>query len=78
MSSSGALLGVKSNAKLHDDFSTQFKIWFGANFALTDQVSLNGQIIARSQNLKKKAVDGTAIGMEGDAIGFRLDMEFSF
>ena len=70
--------GNKSNAKLHDDFSTQFKFWFGANLALTDQVSLNGQIIARSQNLKKKAVDGTSIGMEGDAIGFSLDIEFKF
>jgi hypothetical protein len=42
-------------------------------------MSLNGQIIARSQDLKKKAKDnGVQIGMEGDALGFTLDMEFKF
>lgn len=70
--------GVKSDAKLHDDWSTQFKCWFGATFNINENVSLNGQIIARSQNLKKKAVDGNSIPMEGDALGFNLDFEFKF
>ena len=64
---------------LHDDWSNQFKFWIGATFNINDNMSLNGQIIARSQDLKKKAKDnGVQIGMEGDALGFTLDMEFKF
>jgi len=71
--------GVKSNAKLHDDWSQQYKIWIGANFAVTQNLSINGQIIARSQDLKRKRVDGgTKIDMEGDATGFTLDVEIKF
>jgi hypothetical protein len=47
--------------------------------AATDDISINGQIIARSQDLKKKAKDnGVQIGMEGDALGFVVDVEFKF
>lgn len=70
--------GTKSDAKLHDDWSTQFKFWFGASFAVNSNMAINGQIIARSQNLKKRAADGTAIMMEGDALGFTMDVEFKF
>ena len=64
---------------LHDDWSNQFKFWVGAGFAISQSLSINGQIIARSQDLKKKARDnGVSIPMEGDAIGFTMDMEFKF
>jgi hypothetical protein len=64
---------------LHDDWSNQFKFWLGVSLAATDDISINGQIIARSQDLKKKAKDnGVQIGMEGDALGFVVDIEFKF
>ena len=64
---------------LHDDWSNQFKFWLGVSLAATDDISINGQIIARSQDLKKKAKDnGVQIGMEGDALGFVVDVEFKF
>ena len=64
---------------LHDDWSNQFKIWFGATYAVNSNISINGQVIARSQDLKKKAKDnGVKISMEGDAIGFTMDVEFKF
>jgi len=62
---------------MHDDWSQQYKIWLGASFAINDKMSLKGQVIARSQNLKKKG-DEPQIMMEGDAIGFTVDMEFKF
>lgn len=69
----------QKDVDLHDDWSNQFKFWVGANFAINQQISLNGQIIARSQDLKKKAKDNNVqIGMEGDALGFTVDMEFKF
>lgn len=64
---------------LHDSWSQQYKIWVGASFNITDQLSINGQIIARSQDLKHRAKDGgRKIEMEGDATGFTVDVEFKF
>ncbi len=71
---------VKSDAKMHDDLSQQYKIWVGTNFAVTNNISINGQIIVRSENLKSKRSDpeDKKIHMEGDAKGFTLDVEFKF
>ena len=64
---------------LHDNWSQQYKIWVGANFGVTDKLSINGRIIARSQDLKHRAKDGgRKIDMEGDATGFAVDVEFKF
>ena len=70
--------GVKE-VNLHDDWSNQFKFWVGANIAVNEQISINAQIIARSQDLKKKSADNNVtINMEGDALGLAADVEFKF
>ena len=65
---------------LRDDWSDQWKFWFGANFELNKNIALNGQIILRSQDLNhRKNNEGfREVPMEGDALGFALDMEFKF
>jgi hypothetical protein len=69
--------GTKKNKTMHDDWSNQWKFWVGAGVPLNDVISLKGQIIARAQSLKNKNYE-PEITMEGDAIGFALDMEFKF
>lgn len=63
---------------LHDDWSNQFKFWIGATYAVNSNISVNGQIIARSEDIKKRSKDPFTIGMEGDALGFTFDVEFKF
>ncbi len=65
---------------LHDSWSDQWKFWFGANYAIKENISINGQIILRSQDLEhRKNNEGfRQIPMEGDAFGFTVDMEFKF
>lgn len=65
---------------LRDDWSDQWKFWVGANFELNKNIALNGQIILRSQDLNhRKNNEGfREVPMEGDALGFALDMEFKF
>jgi len=69
---------------LGDDWSQQYKIWLGADFAVNEKISIKGKIIVRSQDLKTKkfAADDPRIGqridMEGDAKGFTVDVEFKF
>ena len=67
---------------LHDDWSQQYKIWLGADFAVNNQISIKGKVIARSQDLKSKNFTderaGQGIEMEGDATGFTVDVEFKF
>ena len=65
---------------LRDDWSDQWKFWFGANFAITQNISVNGDIIVRSQDLnhRKNETGFRRIEMEGDAIGFTMDFEFKF
>ena len=69
--------GTKKDKEMHDDWSHQWKIWVGASVPLSDAISLKGQIIARSQDLKNKNYEPDIV-MEGDALGFTLDMEFKF
>ena len=66
------------DVSLHDDWSNQWKFWVGAEFAVTNQILIKGKIIARSEDIKKKAKDPFTINMEGDAVGFTLDVEFKF
>ena len=67
---------------LRDDWSQQYKIWLGADFAVNKQISIKGKVIARSQDLKTKNFaderNGQRIDMEGDATGFTVDVEFKF
>ena len=65
---------------LHDNWSDQWKFWVGANFAIDKNVSLNGSVIVRAQDLnhRKKEEGFRRITMEGDALGFTLDVEFKF
>lgn len=69
--------------ELNDDWSQQYKIWLGASFAVNEKVSINAQVIARSQDLKTKRFPegdprNNKIEMEGDATGFAVDVEFKF
>ncbi len=66
------------DVSLHDDWSNQWKFWVGAEFAVTNQILIKGKIIARSEDIKKKSKDPFTINMEGDAVGFTLDVEFKF
>jgi len=64
---------------MSDDWSNQWKFWVGANFAVTNNISINAQAIFRSQDLESKPRDGgVEITMEGDAKGVTLDVEFKF
>ena len=66
------------DVSLHDDWSNQWKFWVGAEFAVTNQILIKGKIIARSEDIKRKSKDPFTINMEGDAVGFTLDVEFKF
>jgi len=66
------------DVNLHDDWSNQWKFWVGAEFAVTNQILIKGKVIARSEDIKKKSRDPFTINMEGDAVGFTLDVEFKF
>ena len=66
------------DVNLHDDWSNQWKFWVGADFAVTSQILIKGKVIARSEDIKKKSRDPFTINMEGDAVGFTLDVEFKF
>ncbi|WP_173473474.1 hypothetical protein [Fibrobacter succinogenes] len=67
---------------LRDDWSDQWKFWVGANFAITQNISVNGSVIVRSQDLNHRKnseeLKLPSIAMEGDAIGFTMDFEFKF
>jgi hypothetical protein len=62
---------------MHDDWSHQWKFWVGASVPLSDDISIKGTIIARSQDLKNKSYEPEIV-MEGDALGVTLEMEFKF
>ena len=66
------------DVSLHDDWSNQWKFWVGAEFAVTNQILIKGKVVARSEDIKKKSRDPFTINMEGDAVGFTLDVEFKF
>lgn len=65
---------------LNDDWSQQYKIWIGADFAVNNQISIKGKVIARSQDLKHRSDETNLrrVEMEGDATGFTVDVEFKF
>jgi len=69
--------GTKKDKEMHDDWSHQWKFWVGASVPLSDDISIKGTIIARSQDLKNKSYEPD-IMMEGDALGVTLEMEFKF
>ena len=77
---SGAI--ARKDKDLRDDWSQQYKIWIGADFAVNNQISIKGKVIARSHYLKTKKFEdernGQRIEMEGDATGFTVDVEFKF